>query len=346
MKKSIAVIFGGEGAERQISERSAATVIERLEASSSVMPIGISDEGDWFLFEGDSSEISSGRWRKSPKLTPVYPSRLSGNSGFVTANGVILNADLAFPVLHGDFGEDGVIQGALSAAHIPYIGSDVTSSALTADKAYTKIIAEYLGIPTVPWFIPQSLDMKLARREAERRLGYPLFIKPRRLGSSIGAAPVYLRADFKPAWEAAMEASDGLLMIEALADVKLELELALFDGKTRFISHPGIVHSSGRFYDFHSKYDSESSTKTEADGKLERKTVRKARSYARQISDFLGLGNISRIDFFLSSSGEIYFNEINSIPGMTDTSLYPPLAELYGGFPSFAEELAGFAKPQ
>ena len=341
MQKTLALIFGGEGAERRISEISAAGVIEKIADKAGLITIGITNTADWFLYEGPYEKIASGEWLESEKLTPVYPARFDGVSGFYTNDGYVFEVDLAFPIMHGDFGEDGIIQGALRCAHIPYIGSDVLPSAITADKALTKIIAEHLNIPTLPWFIPASLKSSDAKREAERRFGYPFFIKPRSLGSSIGASAVYSSKDFSKAFEKACSVSGGAVMIESLADVKAELELALFDnGKKRFISRPGAIYSQGKFYDFSAKYGESQSPRIEVSAKLDRVLIRSARSMAKRISDFLALGNLSRIDFFLTPSGEIYFNEINSVPGMTGTSLYPRLAELYGKFDSsFVEAL-------
>ena len=346
MQKTLALIFGGEGAERRISEISAANVIEKIQGQLNLITIGISDSGNWFLFSGSTSEIESGEWIKSDNKTSIYPAIFNGQSGFYTNDGQIIKTDLAFPILHGDFGEDGIVQGALKCAHIRYIGSDVFPSALTSDKAFTKIIAEYLGIPTLPWFIPQDKRANDVRLEAERRLGYPFFIKPRELGSSIGASPVYTKRDFAAAFSEAMKASRGRIMIESFANVKLELELALFDdGKHRFISNPGVVYSSGKFYSYSAKYNDQESPKTEASAHLDTCVIRKTRSMAKRLADFLELGNISRVDFFMTPLGEIYFNEINSIPGMTKTSLYPQITELFGDFKgSLFEALANSDK--
>ncbi len=328
MKKTLALIFGGEGAERRISEASAAAVISRLTDEISLLKIGIKDDGNWFFFEGGTEEIASGNW-KNQKLKKTYPVMLDGISGFFSETGII-KADVALPLLHGDFGEDGIIQGALRAAHIPYIGSSPASSAISSDKAYTKIIAEHLGIPTAPWFIPASRNARAARNEAEKRLGYPIFIKPRSLGSSIGAHPVFSAAEFSSAYTDAYECSGGDIMIERLINVKCELEFALYDGERRFISREGIISTHGSFYDFRAKYEGCGTPEISSKGKFDPKITRKARRYARMLADFLGLGNISRIDFFVTAGGELYFNEINSVPGMTDSSLYPALAEASG----------------
>ena len=345
MKKKIAIIFGGEGAERHISEKSAAALIKSIPSDSEVLKIGIDEYGNWFLFSGGADEIERSEWkRSSDKLEPTYPVRLMGKSGFFSEKELI-TVDAAFPVLHGDFGEDGTVQGALSCAHIPFIGSSVTASAISADKAYTKIIAEHLGIPTAPWFIPSS-DMRAARRDAEMRLGYPVFIKPRRLGSSIGAAAAHNPREFKQAFDEAHALSDGFIMIESKISVAKELEFALYDGKARFISGAGSIESHGETYSFERKYAAENSPKTEVNTKLDRRLSRLARSMARRISDYLGLGNLSRIDFFLTESGELIFNEINSIPGMTDTSLYPRLVRSVIGEENFPAELFTSAKLQ
>ena len=339
MTKTIALIFGGEGAEKSVSEKSAAALAESLTGKINLLKIGIDPNGNWFLFDGDTNDIRRGEWLKSERLTPVFPARFKNESGFYKENGERIDVDMAFPILHGDFGEDGKIQGALNTAHINYLGSSVTASAITEDKAYTKIIAEYLSIPTLPWFIPSSKSKNEVRKEAERRFGYPFFIKPRALGSSIGASAVYSKKDFDASYELAMKSSDGFLMIETLAGIKCELEFALFDdGKRRFISRAGAVYSGG-FYDFDSKYSNTDRVRTATRGFEDKKAEKKARAYARKIADFLSLGNLSRVDFFYTVSGEIYFNEINSIPGTTETSLYPKLVKEYGSFKSsFLEE--------
>jgi len=324
--KKIAIIFGGEGAERAVSEKSAAAIIKKSSDCAELIQVGIDRDGFWFIYSGETERIKDSSWRHdAERLTPTYPVRIHGTSGLLTDGGVI-PIDLAFPILHGDMGEDGTVQGTLRTAHIPYIGSGVIPSAVSADKAFTKIIAEHLGIRTAPWFIPKG-NMRAAKREAEGRLGYPMFIKPRRLGSSIGARAVKRPRDFADAYREAHTLSDGLIMIEAEISVSAELELALYDGEERFITSPGAIHSHGETYTFEKKYSSTDSPKTEISPRLDRATLREARRTARLLADYLGLGNISRIDFFLTSSGDLIFNEINSVPGMTETSLYPALVE-------------------
>ncbi len=328
MKKTLALIFGGEGAERHISESGAVALISKLTKSTELLKIGISPDGDWFIYRGANEKIENGEWLLSDALTPTYPVRLSGVSGFYTEDGIV-RADAAFPLLHGDFGEDGIIQSALKSAHIPYIGSPTAPSAISADKAYTKIVAEHLGIPTVPWMIPEGKSTLSARLEAEKRLGYPMFIKPRALGSSIGAHPVHNSGEFAAAYKDAAGAHGGAI-IEQLIDIAAELEFALYDGEKRFISRAGVILSQGRFYDYAAKYEGDGTPEIQANADYDRKITRHARRYARRLADFLGLGNISRIDFFVTPQGKLYFNEINSIPGMTESSLYPRLAEEAG----------------
>ncbi len=339
MKKTLALIFGGEGAERRISEIGAYETVQKNKDAFSILTIGIDSAGDWYIYSGIAEKIKDGSWRQDEKeLTPTFPVKLFGKSGFYK-DGYVVESDAVFPLLHGDRGEDGTVQGALKCAHIPYIGSDVIPSAITADKAYTKMIAEYLGIPTLPWFVPASTNMRSVRQEAELRLSYPMFIKPRRLGSSIGASPVMCRNEFFAAYEKAARLSGGI-MIEQMAEVKAELEFAHFDGSQRFISREGVIHSHGNFYDFNAKYNGEGSPKTEVGGTIDKNISRTARRYSRLLADFLELGNLSRIDFFLTPSGELYFNEINSVPGMTADSLYSKLAELHGRLDSpFIEDI-------
>ncbi len=348
MAKTVMLIFGGEGAERKISDASAAAVVKRFSASrregTELICVGITETGAWYRVHSSAEDIESGKWRAAVEPdSAVFPAKLGERSG-IFEGGELREIDIALPLLHGDFGEDGIIQGALKCAHIPYVGSSCIASALTADKAYTKIIAEYLGARTVPWFVPACADMRRARSEAEARLGYPLFIKPRRLGSSIGAAPVRCRREFAAAYAEAEERSGSCLMIEALCDVAVELEFALTDGSARLISRAGAIRTGGTFYDYAAKYEGRNAPAVEPAPKLDAKLSRRARSLARRLADFFGLGALARIDFFLTRSGELFFNEINSIPGMTDGSLYPRLADsTVGG--SFLDELIYEARP-
>ncbi len=314
MKKTVALIFGGEGCEREISRLSAKNLAELIDKTKyELIFIHIDEGGGWHF--ADKAEFQS--------LNNTFPAKLGEESGFISKNGLI-KTDCAIPCLHGDFGEDGVIQGALTAAHIPYIGQDVFASAITADKAYTKLMAEHIGIPTANYIVCSESDPYNARLAAEKNLSYPMFIKPARLGSSFGASPVYCEGEFISAYNSAKAYSDKIL-IEELVEFEYELECAYFNDGAPLVSVGGRVLSGGKFYDFGAKYKGDNSPKTEVGSGKSPAVEKMAREYTLALAEAVGICHISRLDFFVDKDGNLYFNEINSFPGMTDTSLYPRL---------------------
>lgn len=316
MKKRVALIFGGEGSEREISELSAQNVDSLIDKSLyDVVYIEISGNAQWYI-------------KKGGVKTPTFPVMLDGKSGFYDG-GRILEVDCALPCLHGDFGEDGVVQGALTLAHIKYIGQDVYASALTSDKAYTRAVSDSLGIPGAKWLLSTENEPCVARGRAEEQIGYPMFIKPARQGSSFGSHPVYSNLDFDSAYNDAKRYGNRVL-IEELVDYKFELECALFENKKQIFSAGGRILSDGDFYDYNSKYDKNSSPKTEAQSGIFPRAEALAIEYSKRLADFIGIKHISRFDFFVTSDERVYFNEINVFPGMTKTSLYPLLTEDMG----------------
>ena len=317
MKKRVALIYGGEGAERDISKSSAENLYSKIDKNKyDVLSIEILENGNWKAVTEDGKYIDT------------YPVMLCGTSGFLL-NGKIRQTDCAIPCLHGDFGEDGVVQGALTLAHIKYVGQDVYASAMTSDKAYSKLAAAHLKIPTADWIITDCEDFGKAKEKAEARLNYPMFIKPSRLGSSYGIAPVLSETDFEKAYRHA-RSFDKRILIEELVDFDYEVECALFDGGERKISAGGRVLSGGRFYDFDSKYNRALSPHTEAESGAFPEIEKRISSYTEALADFIGIRHISRFDFFVTHDKKIYFNEINAFPGMTATSLYPRLTEDMG----------------
>lgn len=327
MRKRIALIFGGEGYERTISELSAENLFGFIDKDKyAVLRIKIENSGDWYTAPPYPEEypelVGKGR-------VATFPVKIGNESGFLIDGGLI-PVCAAVVCLHGNLGEDGVIQGALSAAHISYVGEEVYPSAVTSDKVYTKLMAESLGIPTARWLLAKSSDLPSARKRAERKFGYPMFIKPARAGSSYGAHPVYKKSEFKDAFNDASHYGDRIL-IEELIPVSYELECALLDdGKSRRIAPSGRVFSDGKFYDFEAKYKGVSSPRAEAEAGKNPEIEEKITAYTNLLADLIGIRDLSRFDFFVTRDGSVYFNEINAIPGMTKTSLYPALTETMG----------------
>lgn len=327
MKKTVALIYGGEGRERGISMLSAKRIFSFIDKEKyNVIPIYISIDGNWYISGADpfgNLPTAGG--------SPTYPVRLHGVSGFLSG-GKILPVHIALPILHGDFGEDGIIQGALDSAHIGYIGCNTQVSAVCSDKAYTKAIAESLCIKTAKYVVERGVGrdaMLRAKRVAEDKIGYPMFIKPTGLGSSIGARTVKSSSEFEKAYISAARYGSGVL-IEELIDTAYEVECAcLYDGGKGFFSAGGIIRTDGKAYGFGEKYMSQGGIEVSHSAEyypgrthIENASVR--------LADALGIRHFARIDFLVTHDGEIYFNEINTIPGMTAKSLYPVLTEDMG----------------
>ena len=315
MKYSVALIFGGEGCEHSVSRISAKNLSTLIDRSKySLIRVFISEKGEWFI-------------EYSGSLSPAFPTMMSGVGGLIS-EGRFIPIDVAIPALHGDLGEDGVIVGALRTAHIPFIGCDTASSAVCADKILTKSVADALNIPTAKWIFSSEEDPSIAKARAERDIGYPMFIKPALLGSSIGISKVRIAEDFCEAYRRASEKC-GRLIIEECISVKAELECAYLgaNGCDRYAV--GAVLSNGRFYDFDEKYGSDSRTDTTVFG-IDEEAELTVKGYAARLRELIGIKGLARLDFFLTDDGKILFNEINTFPGMTPTSLYPLLTEKMG----------------
>ena len=321
MKKTIALIFGGEGIEHEISEKSAYTLYTFINKNLyAPLPIGIKEDGRMYAYLGAPQKIENGEWKND---TQLLPARFIHRGIKVAEKNV--EVPLAIIALHGDYGEDGVIQGALCASHIDYIGADVYSSAVCQDKSYTKAIASILSVPTAKSIVLDTPDPSLAKKEAEKLFSYPMFIKPARLGSSFGAHPVLTRSDFDVAYTDAYSKSKRV-MIEEKIDVKFELECAYL-GISNHEYAVGRVNSFGEFYDFQTKY--RKGNNTEPVSKEDPYSLL-ATEYSEKLRSYIGISDLSRFDFLVSKDGKVYFNEINTLPGMTRTSLYPILTESMG----------------
>ena len=332
MKKRIALLFGGAGREHEISCLSAKNIFSLIDRHSfSVLPIGISKDGEWFICDGEPSlEIFSDKKR----LKSTYPIRLTGKSGFLV-DGKITEVFAAFPVLHGDLGEDGVIQGALTAAGIPFVGCKTLAGAVAADKITAKLVAKELGIPTVKALYKtdgrldsQSIDTLKELAGAE--IGYPMFIKPSGLGSSIGASAVPKPADFEEAYRCAVQSGDGRVLIERMLTDKRELECAYMKtGALPLIPEPAEISTKDGFYSFIEKYSDTSQATLKSKASIPQKIKEKVCAYTARLAGCIGCSGLARVDFFLVGE-EVYFNEINTMPGMTGKSLWLSIIEGYG----------------
>ena len=322
---TVALIFGGRGFEHEVSVEGAKFVYPEIDrALYKKIPIFISKRGDWLIpkeSEATPEALSLGEC----EALVAFPGVNEGLGGLITENGFI-PVSAAIPLIHGDLGEDGVIAGTLENAKIPYVGCDTATSAALSDKAYTKCIAERLGIKTAPWVYSVNEDAESARYRAEEELGYPMFIKPARLGSSVGAGEVACKDGFVPLFDRASSLGGGRVIIEKRISVKKELECAYFGTKNKHLfTSVGEISFEKGFYDYESKYSGSSCARVLDNAEISAPTALVVRDLARKLTSFFGVRDMCRIDFFLSEEGEILFNEINTVPGFTENSLYPRL---------------------
>lgn len=303
MKKRIALIYGGAGAEREVSVmgyRNLAAYFDKEKYD--LVEVQIEKNGDWYL-------------GRSGECYPTFPIRRGGVRGLMHF-GAVEHIDAAFPLLHGDFGEDGSVQGLLASCRVPFVGSNTRVSAICLDKAATKAFAEALGIPTVPWRL-------LTDGEDYTDLEPPLFIKPDCLGSSVGASPAHSRVELIAAIQSAASLGGGRVLAERLISPIRELECAYFSAQgEEIVSYPGEILCDG-FYSYERKYSTEAAGAS-ARADVSRELAERMCEYTKQLCRVIGVRHLARVDFFLSGDA-LYLNEINTMPGMTASSLYPRL---------------------
>ena len=341
-KIKIAVLFGGQSSEHEISCLSVVTIAGNIEPEKyQVFLIGITKEGRWLKVDS-LDEVRSGAWRENRTRAVLSPDTAMKGILFLDGDDAKLQkVDVVFPVLHGLYGEDGTVQGLLELSCIPYVGCGVLSSAVSMDKFYTKVIIGGLGIRQakfVPVLRRELNDDEAVMDRVEQSLPYPVFVKPSNAGSSKGVSKAVDRKSLKEALKRAAAEDSKILVEEAI--VGRELECAVFGGRETKASGVGEILAAAEFYDYDAKYNSNES-RTVVDPNLPEGVAEEIRRDAVKIFEAVdGLG-LSRVDFFLEDgTNEVVFNEINTLPGFTSISMYPMLWEARGrALPELVEEL-------
>lgn len=333
MKKTIAVIFGGQSSEHVVSCMSVVNVASQIDAQEyDVLLIGITEEGRWV--KADSIEsIQDGSWRESQVKAVISPDATE-RCVILEENGHFEKrpVDAAFPVLHGLYGEDGTIQGLFELARIPYVGCGVLASAVSMDKLYTKIIVDTLGVPQaayVPVYREELENMEQVTARVEEKFSYPVFVKPSNAGSSKGVGKAENRQELETALREAARHDRKILVEETI--VGHEVECAVFGGGKTPVKASGVgeILAAAEFYDFDAKYYNAES-KTVVNPPLPGNAAEKIRQAAVDIFKAVDGYGLSRVDFFVKEDGGIVFNEINTLPGFTAISMYPMLWEAAG----------------
>ena len=329
-KLSVCVLFGGMSPEHEVSLRSAESVLNHLDPEKyNIFPVGITKQGEWILYGGkDYSQLPGGQWRNHEDNRNVALSPVRGQ-GLLTFEGdcvVRERVDVVFPVLHGENGEDGSMQGLLQLAGIAYVGPHVASSATCMDKTLTKLVADNAGIRQAAWCLVTSDDIKnmdAVLDRIERRFEYPVFVKPAGTGSSVGVAKAKTREKLENALVQAAK-FDKKVLVEEFINGR-EVEVAVLGNDAPAASVCGEIDSGTEFYDYDAKYISDCA-QLYIPARIDEETAEKVRDNAIRAYKALGCQGLSRVDFFVTyDSNEIVFNEINTLPGFTSISMYPKL---------------------
>ena len=332
MKKlSVCILFGGISPEHEVSLRSAESVLNNIDHEKyNVFPLGITKDGQWILFGGtDYSMLPSGQWTEHPMNRPaaISPVRGQGLLSFEGECVVRERIDVVFPVLHGENGEDGAMQGLLQMAGIPYVGPHVAASAVSMDKTLTKLVMDNAGITQAAWQLVRSSDaeerMDRTLDSLEKRFPYPMFVKPAGTGSSVGVSKASDRESLREALLAA-GAYDEKILVEEFIHGR-EVEVAVMGNNSPVASVCGEIDSGAEFYDYNSKYVTDTST-AYIPARIPEDVAEQVRDIAVKVYSAIGCQGLSRVDFFVTYEGNrVVFNEINTLPGFTSISMYPKL---------------------
>ena len=330
-KLSICVLFGGISPEHEVSLRSAESVLNQIDKEKyQVLPVGITREGDWIFYGGeDYAELPDGRWLECPmnRKAAISPVRGQGLLIFDGDRVTCRKVDAVFPVLHGENGEDGAMQGLLQMAGIPFVGPHVAASAVAMDKTLTKLVADNAGVPQAAWLLVRRYDMEhgmdTVLDKLEKRFCYPMFVKPAGTGSSVGVSKAAGREQLREALLAAGKFDDKVLVEEFIHG--REIEVAVMGNRSPVASICGEIDSGADFYDYDAKYVTDTST-AYIPARINEDVAEQVRDAAVKIYKAIGCQGLSRVDFFVTYEGsKVGFNEINTLPGFTSISMYPKL---------------------
>lgn len=332
MKKVIALIFGGKSAEHEVSLRSAKNVADALDKDLySPILIGISKEGSWYRFP-DLQIFSNIALEDSNLPKDAEPIALISIQGqpvlYSLKDHSKTKLDCAFPILHGTMGEDGTIQGLFKMVQLPFVGCGVWGSAAGMDKEVMKRLLNEAQIPNARYMLLTPFK-NVTYEQIASQLGSPFFIKPANAGSSVGVHKIKTAAEFTTKLADAFQFDIKVLAEEYIQGREIECSV-LGHNHAPKASLPGEVIPMHEFYSYEAKYVDDKGASLEIPAKLDANTISRLQAMAEQTFKVMGCDGMTRVDFFLKSSGELYINEINTIPGFTKISMYPKMWEASG----------------
>ena len=332
MKKlSVCILFGGMSPEHEVSLRSAESVLNNIDKNKyNIFPVGITKEGDWVLFGGkDYSMLPAGTWMNHPnnRRAAISPVRGQGLLSFEGDCVVRERIDVVFPVLHGENGEDGAMQGLMKLAGIPYVGPHVAASAVAMDKTLTKLVVDHAGVVQAAWQLVRRAEVEHhvdnVMDSLEKRFAYPMFVKPAGTGSSVGVSKAADRDALAKALENAAK-FDAKVLVEEYIHGR-EIEVAVMGNDNPVASICGEIDSGADFYDYDAKYVTDTST-AYIPARIPEDVQETVREAAVKVYSAIGCQGLSRVDFFVTfEDNRVVFNEINTLPGFTSISMYPKL---------------------
>ena len=332
MKKlNVCVLFGGISPEHAVSLRSAESVLNNLDGEKyNIFPVGITRQGQWLLFGSENySLLPGGAWEDCPDNCRAVISPVRGEGLLVVREDGLQQEkiDVVFPVLHGENGEDGAMQGLLQLAGIPYVGPHVSASAVAMDKTLTKLVVDQAGLPQAAWMLVRRNELSYHAEQIldqlEEKFTYPMFVKPAGTGSSVGVSKAADRQALLDTLVAAAKYDEKVLVEEFIHG--REVEVAVMGNDSPMASICGEIDSGAEFYDYDAKYITDTSV-AYIPARIDEDVAEVVRDAAVKIYSAIGCQGLSRVDFFVTYEGSrVVFNEINTLPGFTSISMYPKL---------------------
>lgn len=346
-KITVGILFGGKSAEHEISLQSAKNIVAALDPKRyDAVLLHIDKKGKWHLLEQPDSldhiRIGQGLPTGSEGCPVSMPPESAGYLMPLDKPSGLQKLDVVFPILHGPFGEDGTVQGLLKLAHVPFVGVDVLASAVGMDKDIMKRLLRDAGLPIGPYRAYKTSDPRPSFQEIQSSLGLPVFIKPANLGSSVGISKVNDATQFEAAIDLAFS-FDHKIVIEANIQGR-EIECGVMGNEHPIASIPGEVIPHHNFYSYEAKYLDEKGAHTEIPANISAEHTERIRHLAIEVFKTLQCEGLARVDFFLTDGGEILVNEINTMPGFTQISMFPKMWA-YSGIPysELIDLLIGYA---
>lgn len=332
-KITVGILFGGKSAEHEVSLRSAKNIFDAMDKEKyNPVLIGIDKTGQWHLTDQQVFQLTA----VDPKTAPAGPASdsvaLVPQSGgkmahFAKGEGAG-SIDVVFPILHGPFGEDGTVQGLLKLADLPFVGPSVLGSAVGMDKDVMKRLLRDAGLKIGKFLVIESEDPIPSYQDALKQVGSPMFIKPANMGSSVGVSKATNEAEYRKAVADAFLYDNKILVEEFIKG--REIECSVLGNAHPIASIPGEIIPTHDFYSYEAKYIDENGAKLEIPAKLSPELVKKVQYAALRTFKALACEGLGRVDSFLTANGEVYVNEINTMPGFTKISMYPKLWEASG----------------